>query len=167
MDKNQKETEKLYEKKFKDIQNTIEHNQKKLKIMQQVFKSFSYLIFKYKLQQNELIAVEISDLTHILKLNVEEKKLKKEIKDNESKILKSVILNTNDVSQTRNDILIELNKLDDDALKKNKKEIKDNIIKEENGETNNSLIMNNDNEIEDNKPIKCEFFIKNFIKFLI
>lgn len=49
MDKNQKETEKLYEKKFKDIQNTIEHNQKKLKIMQQVFKSFSYLIFKYKL----------------------------------------------------------------------------------------------------------------------
>jgi hypothetical protein len=37
MDKNHRETEKLYEKKFKDIQNTIEHNQKKLKIMQQVF----------------------------------------------------------------------------------------------------------------------------------
>jgi hypothetical protein len=36
MDKNHRETEKLYEKKFKDIQNTIEHNQKKLKIMQQV-----------------------------------------------------------------------------------------------------------------------------------
>lgn len=37
MDKNHRETEKLYEKKFKDIQNTIEHNQKKLKIMQQVY----------------------------------------------------------------------------------------------------------------------------------
>ena len=104
--------------------------------------------------------MEISDLTHILKLNVEEKKLKKEIKDNESKILKSVILNTNDVSQTRNDILIELNKLDDDVHgKKNKKHIKENIIKEENGETNNSLIIDEDeNELEDNKPIKCIIF---------
>jgi hypothetical protein len=104
--------------------------------------------------------VEISDLTNILKLNVEEKKLKKEIKDNESKILKSVILNTNDVSQTRNDILIELNKLDDDVHgKKNKKRIKENIIKEENGETNNSLIIDEDeNDIEDNKPIKCIIF---------
>lgn len=91
-------------------------------------------------------------------MNVEEKKLKREIKDNESKILKSVILNTNDVSQTRNDILIELNKLDDDVHKKTKKEIKENTIKEENGETNNSLIMNDndDNDIEENKPIKCK-----------
>jgi len=96
-------------------------------------------------------------LTHILNLNVEEKKLKKEIKDNESKILKSVILNTNDVSQTRNDILIELNKLDDDVIKRNKKEIKENIIKEENGETNNSLIINDNDDMEENKPIKCIF----------
>ena len=103
--------------------------------------------------------MELSDLSDILKLNVEEKKLKKEIKNNESKILKSVILNTNDVSQTRNDILIELNKLDDDVIKKNKKEIKENIIKEENGETNNSLIIDEDeNDIEDNKPIKCIIF---------
>lgn len=155
MDKNHRETEKLYEKKFKDIQNTIEHNQKKLKIMQQVN------LIQNNLQQNELIAVEISDLTHILKLNVEEKKLKKEIKDNESKILKSVILNTNDVSQTRNDILIELNKLDEDVLKKNKKDIKENIIKEENGETNNSLIIN-ENDMEENKPIKCNFSLRIF-----
>ena len=96
-------------------------------------------------------------MTHILNLNVEEKKLKKEIKDNESKILKSVILNTNDVSQTRNDILIELNKLDDDVIKRNKKEIKENIIKEENGETNNSLIINDNDDMEENKPIKCIF----------
>lgn len=106
--------------------------------------------------------MEISDLTHIIKLNVEEKKLKKEIKDNESKILKSVILNTNDVSQTRNDILIELNKLDDDVLKRNKKEIKENIIKEENGETNNSLIIN-DNHEEDNKPIKCNILFNYYL----
>ena len=97
-------------------------------------------------------------MTHILKLNVEEKRLKKEIKDNESKILKSVILNTNDVSQTRNDILIELNKLDEDPSKRNKKEIRENIIKEENGETNNSLIIN-DNILEENKQIKCKKII--------
>lgn len=34
--KNMKETEKLYDKKYKDLQNTIEHNQNKLKIIQQV-----------------------------------------------------------------------------------------------------------------------------------
>lgn len=43
MDKNHRETEKLFEKKFRDIQNTIEHNQKKLKIMQQV--NFIIIIF--------------------------------------------------------------------------------------------------------------------------
>lgn len=43
MDKNYRETEKLFEKKFKDIQNTIEHNQKKLKIMQQVNFNLFYL----------------------------------------------------------------------------------------------------------------------------
>jgi hypothetical protein len=82
--------------------------------------------------------------------------------------LKSVILNTNDVSQTRNDILIELNKLDDDTIKKNKKEIRENIIKEENGETNNSLIIN-DNDMEENKQIKCIFYnnIFKFLNFLI
>ncbi len=82
--------------------------------------------------------------------------------------MKSVILNTNDVSQTRNDILIELNKLDDDTIKKNKKEIRENIIKEENGETNNSLIIN-DNDMEENKQIKCIFYnnIFKFLNFLI
>ncbi len=80
--------------------------------------------------------------------------MKKEIKDNESKILKSVILNTNDVSQTRNEILMDLNKLlDEDGNKKNKKEIKENVIKEEHGESHNSL-MNHD--MEENKQIKCK-----------
>jgi len=36
IEKNMKEIEKLYDKKFKDLNNTIEHNQKKLKLMQQV-----------------------------------------------------------------------------------------------------------------------------------
>ena len=102
-----------------------------------------------------MLAVEIADLTKILKLNVEEIKLKREIKDNESKILKSVILNTNDVSQTRTDILNELNTiLKEEQNYKNKKEFeeKDNIIKEEHGESNNSL-MNHD--MEENKAIKC------------
>ncbi len=104
-----------------------------------------------------MLAVEIADLTKILKLNVEEIKLKREIKDSESKLLKSVILNTNDVSQTRTDILNELNTiLKEEQNNKNKKEIakqKENIIKEEHGESNNSL-MNHD--MEENKPIKCK-----------
>lgn len=36
LEKNLKEVDKLYEKKFKDLTNTIEHNTKKLKILQQV-----------------------------------------------------------------------------------------------------------------------------------
>lgn len=84
---------------------------------------------------------------------MEEVKLKREIKDNESKILKSVILNTNDVSQTRNDILNDLNTiLKEEANTKTKKEIKENVIKEEHGESNNS-IMNHD--MDDHKQIKC------------
>jgi len=101
-------------------------------------------------------------LTKILKLNVEEIKLKREIKDNESKILKSVILNTNDVSQTRTDILNELNTiLKEEQNNKNKKEIKEkeNIIKEEHGESNNNSLMNHD--MEENKQIKC-IFLNNY-----
>ena len=105
--------------------------------------------------------MEIADLTKILKLNVEEIKLKREIKDNESKILKSVILNTNDVSQTRTDILNELNTiLKEEQNNKNKKEIKENIIKEEHGESNNSIMHH---DMEENKQIKCNYL--NFIYF--
>ena len=43
VEKNVKENEKLYDKKFKDLKNTIEHNQKKLKIMQQVYIYIFYL----------------------------------------------------------------------------------------------------------------------------
>lgn len=67
-------------------------------------------------------------------------------------------MNTNDVSQTRTDILNELNTiLKEEQNNKNKKEIqgKDSIIKEEHGESNNSL-MNNDME-EKQQPIKCKF----------
>jgi hypothetical protein len=45
IEKNMKEIEKLYEKKFRDLNNTIEHNQKKLKLMQQV-KKLKIKIFK-------------------------------------------------------------------------------------------------------------------------
>ena len=99
--------------------------------------------------------MEIADLTKIIKLNLEEVRLNKEIKDNESKILRSIILNTNDVSQTRNDILLELNTiLNLEVNNKNKKEFEDNVIEEEHGESNNNSLMNNN--MDENKHIKCK-----------
>ena len=95
-------------------------------------------------------------MTKIIRLNIEEIKLKKEIKANESKILKSVIINTNDVSQTRNDILFELNTiLNAEASNRNKKESKHIINLEENRESKNIKLKI---ELEENKQIKCNFF---------
>jgi hypothetical protein len=154
LEKNIKEVEKLFEKKFKDLTNSIEHNQKKLKLMK---------------QQNELLSVEITDLTKIIKLNLEESKLKKEIKESESKIQKSMRENTynnthnNDVSETRNDILQELNNIliaEGERVNKFKsnKTLQQTVIQEDKAEANSIL---DDNQVEnENKNLKCKFIYK-------
>jgi hypothetical protein len=156
MEKNLKENEKIYEKKYKELINTIEHNQKKLKLMQ---------------QQNDLLSVEISDLTKILKLNLEEVKLKKEIKDSESKIYKSIVPNVhtnthNDVSETRNEILEDLKNIliaeGEKAKNKSKLEVKlkDKVIQEENQEENTNTILDENAEgggDKIDKILKCNY----------
>jgi hypothetical protein len=158
MEKNVKENEKIYEKKYKELINTIEHNQKKLKLMQ---------------QQNELLSVEISDLTKILKLNLEEVKLKKEIKDSESKIYKNMVpnINTNthnDVSETRNDILEDLNNImiaeGEKAKNKSKLQVKEKekVIEEENQEENTNTILDENAEAGGDKIekiLKCNLLM--------
>lgn len=171
IEKNIKEIEKLYEKKFKDLTNSLDHNQKKVKLMQ---------------QQNELLSVEIADLSKIIKLNLEENKLKKEIKESESKIFKTLNNNPlngssfagnmqnhlhtnannthNDVSVTRQDILQELNNiLGPDGEKGGKHRsnlnVNANTIEEEHAETNSILENQEDNdngENNENKNLKCK-----------
>ena len=156
-------------------------------------KSWSFLwtknicfILKIIQQQNELLAAEISDLTKIIKLNVEESKLKKEIKESETKIYKTLLNqnsnnnNTNlqvnnDVSETRNDILQELNNIlkeENTSAGENNKGKSPNvntkvvsigrsrIIEEEHQEDGSNSMLegrtNNEAQEHDNKNLKCK-----------
>ena len=130
-----------------------------------------------------MFAIEISDLTKIIKLNVEENQLKRELKDNsELKTDKS-----NNISQTHNEILLELNNLlknEDNKIspnlssnplsnenlfvtnKKDKNYVFDDgkIILEENNETASILKSNKQFNIQSNvENEKSSIKSKNFI----
>jgi hypothetical protein len=139
IEKHMKESYKLYEKKIKDIQSTIEHNAKKLKSIR---------------QQNELLTQEIGDLTKILKLSLEENKLKRELKENESRLFKN-----NDVSETRNDILQDLNNILGEGSYSNIYQLKNKIetVKEEELHESSDTIFIPLNE--NNDRLKCIHFI--------
>jgi len=106
---NEKEKHKIYDKKIKEVEQELIHKQNNLKLFN---------------QQNDLFQIEISDIERIIQLNNEEMKIKKEIKQSESKIIRD-----SNISQTRNEILQELNILkSDDSINKdiNKDELFNN-----------------------------------------
>ncbi len=121
-----------------------------------------------------MLAVEIDELSKIVSLGMEEKKIKKEIKESHSRLLKNLYpannnpnVNNTDISETRNDILQELNNIlsaeGEKTQKNNKtKTIDANAIEEEHHENNqtNSLMNENENEGEENnienKNLKCK-----------
>ena len=144
-EKSMKDYEKMSEKKLKDISNTINQNSEKL----------SNLI-----EQNSLLKNEIMNLTKILELTMEQNKLKKEIKANESKFIKTINPQQhtyNDPSVTGNDILQELNGLKDEEEKKRSfNPTGGNIIAEEHDNKNNITGMEHQ---ESNKNIKCKKII--------
>ena len=140
-----KEYEKMSERKLKDISLTISQNSEKLNQL---------------LEQNRLLKNEIANLTKILELTMEQNKLKKEIKQNESKFIKTINPpqqhTYNDPSVTGNDILQELNGLkDEDDKKRSINPTASNIIEEE--QDNNKVLGG----IESNKNIKCKVYIYN------
>lgn len=145
LEKSMKDYEKMSEKKLKDISNTINQNSEKL----------SNLI-----EQNSLLKNEIMNLTKILELTMEQNKLKKEIKANESKFIKTINPQQhtyNDPSVTGNDILQELNGLKDEEEKKRSfNPTGGNIIAEEHDNKNNITGMEHQ---ESNKNIKCKKII--------
>jgi len=105
---------------------------------------------------------------------MEERKIKKEIKESHSKLMKNLTaannhanINNTDISETRNDILQELNNIlgtdGDKAHKNNKTKIIDeHAIQEEHQENNNTNSLMNENEHEaeenniENKNLKCK-----------
>ena len=142
LERSTKEYEKMSERKLKDISLTISQNSEKLNQL---------------LEQNRLLKNEIANLTKILELTMEQNKLKKEIKQNESKFIKTINPpqqhTYNDPSVTGNDILQELNGLkDEDDKKRSINPTASNIIEEE--QDNNKVLGG----IESNKNIKCKVY---------
>ena len=109
--KNIKENERIYEKKFKEVEKTIELSKKQLKDLQ---------------EENELIKLELSDLQKLIHLKEEENKIKVEVKIDESRLIKE----SNNISQTRNEILQDLKiiKSEEDKLQKSIKLKKENNV---------------------------------------
>ena len=134
-----KEYEKMSDRKLKDISLAISQNSEKLNQL---------------IEQNRLLKNEIANLTKILELTMEQNKLKKEIKQNESKFIKTINPpqqhTYNDPSVTGNDILQELNGLkDEEDKKKSINPTASNIIEEEN---DNKVLGG----VDSNKNIKCK-----------
>jgi hypothetical protein len=122
--KNTKENEKIYEKKIKESEKTLETNRNRLKLIQ---------------DENELINQEIAELEKLIQLNTEEINIKAEVKIEESKLIKD----SNNVSQTRNEILQDLK-----IIKSEEDKINDQKI-------DNKVIIEN-NEVESNKEVSNE-----------
>ena len=77
-------------------------------------------------EENELIKLELSDLQKLIHLKEEENKIKVEVKIDESRLIKE----SNNVSQTRNEILQDLKiiKSEEDKLQKSIKLKKENNV---------------------------------------
>jgi hypothetical protein len=121
--KNIKENEKIYEKKIKESEKTLETNRNRLKLMQ---------------DENELINQEISELEKLIQLNAEENNIKAEVKVEESKLIKD----SNNVSQTRNEILQDLKIIKSEEEKINAQKSDNKVIIENNEEESNKEVSN-------------------------
>jgi hypothetical protein len=95
-----KEVQKTCTRKNKNISNTVNDNSNKLNALK---------------QKNSLIKNEIEELEKILLLTQEEMKIKKEIKNNESKFIK---INQGEQSITANNILKDLSNMNEDDERK-------------------------------------------------
>ena len=129
-----KEVKKMYERKVKDSSINLDENMKKLNLL---------------LQENDLLQKEIDDLKKIQQLNEDEEKMNKYEEDGiEDNYLSNGKLNKgsnknsmkdinhlNDVSETRNDILNDLNVLNGEEgnkiLEENEKAIRRRRTKKE------------------------------------
>lgn len=134
------ENESNYNKKMDEMELTIEHNQQKLKALQ---------------QQNELLSIEIDDIKKIMSLNNEENMMTKEVKESELKLIKDA-----NISQTRHEILQDLNilKSDDSFIFTHNagKEIIQSLNK-----NSNSTSLNNSNNKEDEEESQDDEYENN------
>lgn len=124
-----------------------------------------------------MLSFEIEEFSNIASLKLEEKKLKKEIKESRTNFLKKTskpilsnyaAVNNTDISETRNEILQELNNIISAEGEKvnlfdKNKNINANAIQEDNHEhqETNSLMNENDNEdLQENnlekENLKCK-----------
>lgn len=145
IEKSIKEVEKLSDKKLKDISRTIDSNARRLNSLQ---------------QQNNFLQLEITNLSKILSLNLEQSRIRREISQNESKMYKmnNPLQHTiNDASITGNDISQEFTYLKDEEEKKRHfQPSSSNIIEEEN-ENNAKKRLNEMGYVDSNKNIKCKY----------
>lgn len=132
-----KEAKKMYERKLKEMSNTLDQSSKKLSYIE---------------QENELLKSEIADLSKINKLNEEANQMKRDNQKTFKTVQKEPIVHTinNDVSETRNDILNDLNVLDNS----NEKNINHNKYP-------TSILEENDQleDKEDGSKIKCKIIL--------
>ena len=149
LEKSIKEVKKMYERKVKDSSIILDENMKKLNTL---------------LQENDLLQKEIEDLKKIQFLNEDEERLRQEdyIEENnisDKKLIKgsnknstkdlNIHSNNNDVSETRNDILNDLNVF-------NENEVDNKILEENINEKDKNMKFPDISNIEENKEDKFE-----------
>lgn len=123
-----------------------------------------------------MLAFEVEELNKIVSLSIEEKKIKKDIKESNSIFIKNLsqpinnaAVNNTDISETRNEILQELNNIltaegeKTSRLTKNKIIDTDAIEEERNENNGTNSLMNENEEINiDNKNLKCKLIFINY-----
>ena len=120
LEKSIREAKKMYERKIKEMNLQLEENSKKLSYIE---------------QENELLKSEIADLTKISKLSEEEALIKQSSNinlTNRNVNKENTHSNNGDVSETRNDILNDLNVLNAADVDKNKTKFPTSILEERN-----------------------------------